>query len=851
MIPTRGFASLALRSGARSPVLASRQPCLLASATARRRVDVGLLRRPASRAWESTSISEEKETGHFSVKPNESLLFFDNIFPIKLSAMLRLPSESDRDLADLLRRFESSSLPILDPIRLVKRAIPEDMSLKVTEIMPRLKDGGAFVKVQHDASISPSEIESTLLQKLEEQPLRPWFSPFRGIKARLVRGSPWLEDLYRFPSHLIKAEFVPTEPGATPAELSEEILYGLFRRYGKIADILPQAWDSKETPRHAQIGFPRMRDAIMARNCLHGFVITEAMGGGKDGTVLRLSYVKRVKAHSILHWLTSHPRIVIPIIAALIAGVSVIIFDPIRKFFIKAHVQHSLRFTESRIYKWFKSQTDSFTFGRRKNMEGLSTVWNHRRDLIDQLQGWLDGSSDTFIVVTGPRGSGKVEMVMDQSLAGRKNVLMIDCRPIVDASGEAGTLRRLAGAVGYRPIFSWANSMSSMIDLAVQSTTGVKAGFSETLESQVNKILHSTATALKEVALSGRSSKDTDAALSEDAFLEAHPERRPVIVIANFLHKTEEKTIVYDKIAEWAASIVQNNVAHVVFLTSDTSYSKPLSKAMPDRVFRSISLGDLDHDVAKNFVISRLEGDQRREAEAEEKEGAKPRARPDLTGLDECIETLGGRLTDLEFLSRRIKAGQSPRQAVNEIVGESATDIVKMFLLAKASDDKKWSTQQAWHLVKALAETPSLRYSQVLLSQTFSSSTTASAADGEAALEALASAELISLKSHQGRPQLIRAGKPLHQAAFAVLVRDRVLRARMDLAALREMATVEARAMAAVEGELALLGGLPRQTSETSGRVTYLLGKLDAGQRRIGELERDMGALKKVLNEEF
>ncbi|KAJ6439635.1 mitochondrial escape protein 2 [Purpureocillium lavendulum] len=815
-----------------------------------------------SRAWESTkaaaaeTTTEEKETGHFSVKHNESLLFFDNLFPIKLSALLRMPADPNRDLAGLLRRFESSSLGIMDPIRLVKSAIPADMSLKVTEIMPRLKDGGAFVKVQHDPSVSASEIESTLLQKLEEHPLKPWFSPFRGIKARLVRGSPWLEDLYRFPSSLVKVEFVPKEPGQTPAELSEEILYSLFRRYGKIADIIPQSWDSKETPRYATIGFPRIRDAIMARNCLHGFIVTDGMGGGKDGTVLRLSYMKRVKAHSIWNWLTSHPRIVIPIVAALIAGISVMIFDPIRKFFVKVHVQHSLRFTESRIYKWFKSQAGGFSFSghKKERMEGLSTVWNHRRDVIEQLQGWLDGSSDTFIVVTGPRGSGKVEMVMDQSLAGRKNVLMIDCRPIVDAGGEAGTLRRLASAVGYRPIFSWANSLSSMVDLAVQSTTGVKAGFSETLESQVNSILHTTAAALKEVALSGRTKKDKDAALSEDAYLEAHPERRPVIVIDNFLHKNDDKAFVYDKIADWAATIVQNNVAHVVFLTSDSAYSKPLSKAMPDRVFRTISLGDLDHNVAKNFVLGRLEEEQRLEEEASEtKEGEqKPRARRNLNGLDECIETLGGRLTDLEFLSRRIKAGQSPQQAVDEIVGESATDIVKMFLLPKTGDeDKKYSMQQAWHIVKSLAEAPSLRYNQVLLSPAFASSTTPSAIDGEAALDALASAELISLKSHQGRPQLIRAGKPLHQAAFAVLVRDRVLKAKLDLAVMTEMSKVEAKSISAVEQELTLLGSLPRQTNETAGRVTYLLGKLDASQRKIAELDREMGVLKKVLNDEF
>lgn len=187
MISMRGCAWR--RSGVRSS-------CLWASATARRRGGLGLTR-PTHRAWKSTSsisedkkeigpfsvkpnesISEEKESGHFYVKPNESILFFDSkkpsvpstspglltttradLFPIKLSAVLRIWSNTDRDLADLLKRFDNSTLGVMDPIRLVKRAIPADIPLKVTEILPRLKDGGAYVKVQHDASVSPSDIE--------------------------------------------------------------------------------------------------------------------------------------------------------------------------------------------------------------------------------------------------------------------------------------------------------------------------------------------------------------------------------------------------------------------------------------------------------------------------------------------------------------------------------------------------------------------------------------------------------------------------------------------------------------------------------------------------------------------
>ena len=47
--------------------------------------------------------------------------------------------------------------------------------------------------------------------------------------------------------------------------------------------------------------------------------------------------------------------------------------------------------------------------------------------------------------------------------------------------------------------------------------------------------------------------------------------------------------------------------------------------------------------------------------------------RRDLGQLDECIDSLGGRLTDLEFLARRIKTGETPQKAVDEMI-ESLAD---------------------------------------------------------------------------------------------------------------------------------------------------------------------------------
>ncbi|CAJ2511072.1 Uu.00g066970.m01.CDS01 [Anthostomella pinea] len=814
-------------------------------------------------AWESTTTTAGVDkSGHIDAAPNESILWFDNLFPLKLSGLMRMPWKSpERDLGELMRRFENSSLGIMDPINMVKRALPKDVPVKVTEILPRLKDGGAFVKFTHPTDMSAKEIEGTVSKVLEEKPVRPFFNPFRGVQAGLVKGVPWLEDLHRFPKQRLRVEFVPKNPGEEAVELSQETLFSLFRRYGKIAEITSQPWDSKVLPKFAYVDFTSVRDAIMARNCLHGFVVTEALGGGKSGTRFRMSYEQKVKTHRYWDWIQNHPRIVIPVLVALLTGLTVVIFDPIRAFFVKAHVSGRYRLRNNRLYRWLRKQTsDIFAFRRHKaEQAGLNEVWTERKDLIDQVQRWLMETAETFIVIQGPRGSGKKELVLDQALKGRSNVLVLDCKPIVEARGESATIKKMAAGVGYRPIFSWANSISSMVDLAVQSTTGVKAGFSETLESQLQKILETTAGALQEIDVSHRHKTDSDASLPVDAYLEAHPEKRAVVVIDNFLHKGDGNAIVYDKIAEWAAALVQSNVAHVIFLTNDSSYSKSLSKALPDRVLRQAALGDLSPEVAKRFILSHIASDNdlaetndSDDSDDSKEKKSESKSLPDLSELDSCIGTLGGRLTDIEFLARRLKTGQPPKQAVAEITEQSASEILKMFLLPgknSGDGDHKWSVEQAWYLVKALASNDSLRYNEVLLSNTFASST--SAPDGESALEGLANTELITVKNHKGRPQKIVVGKPVYQAAFRQLTRDHALAAKMDLAVLTELTKIEGKNIDKAENELSLLGSLPRQPAQASPRVSYLLAKLETAQSKVESYEKEMAVLKKVLGKEY
>jgi hypothetical protein len=198
-----------------------------------------------------------------------------------------------------------------------------------------------------------------------------------------------------------------------------------------------------------------------------------------------------------------------------------------------------------------------------------------------------------------------------------------------------------------------------------------------------------------------------------------------------------------------------------------------------------------------------------------------------------------------------LKTGQTPKRALAEIIEQSASEIMKMYLLTVDKGDRKWSAEQAWYLVKSLAENDDMRYNEVLLSNTFASSLTSSAANGENVLEALSAAELITIKTYNGRPQTIKAGKPVYQAAFKLLTEDTVLKSRLDLAILTELTKIETKSIDKYETELNMLGSLPSQPREVGPRVHYLLTKLAGSQMKVEAWEKEMGILKKVLMDQY
>ena len=426
------------------------------------------------RRWNSSAEAGENKTGHIKTSSTESIVFFNNILPINLQWIFRIPWTLEKVFPRILDRNRTSSISAVNPIQVLEDATKAKgiSGIEVLEVLPRLKEGGAFVKFSHDEATTSEAVSDAVRTYLKENKIRPWWSPVSSVKSHLVLGKPWIEDLFRLPSQRLKVEFLPPQPGAEAAELSPEQLYSFFRPYGKLVDIIAQPSESKVVPRYAYLDFGRKRKAIMAKNCLHGYTVTEAQGGGKLGTVFRLTYEKKARFGWIKDWIFNHPRLMIPVLAALAAGITVSVFDPLRTMTIKAHITRAFHLEDNVIFRWFKSQGEDL-ISKVKALQhhadpgdaGMQVVWDDRKDQIEQIQSWLMETADTFIVVQGPRGSGKKELVLDHALKHKREankVLTLDCKPIQEARGDSSTINAAAGQVGYWPVFSWMNSISGV-----------------------------------------------------------------------------------------------------------------------------------------------------------------------------------------------------------------------------------------------------------------------------------------------------------------------------------------------------------------------------------------------------
>lgn len=156
----------------------------------------------------------------------------------------------------------------------------------------------------------------------------------------------------------------------------------------------------------------------------------------------------------------------------------------------------------------------------------------------------------------------------------------------------------------------------------------------------------------------------------------------------------------------------------------------------------------------------------------------------------------------------------------------------------------KWTQEQAWTLVKILSTNPQVGYNAILLDPLFS--------QNEAPLRELAQAELITISSSpEGRPAVIKPGRPVFSAAFALLVGDKVFNAKMELGRLLFLIGERKKRIEKAEDELAKLKELPpKQIKEIEPRIRYLLKKIQTSQTNIELFESQMAMVKEVLKTE-
>lgn len=767
---------------------------------------------PKESRLENQHVAET--TGEVDTSRHEVLLYYSHLFVPTGKLSKYIPS--------VFRRRSDESL--LDRVR---KYLPPDIPAEVREFIPRSREGGAFVKLHlTDHTLNPEQAGKKLVEYVNENAPSSVLWTMRW-KVFTVKGRPWIEDMKTGFTSTIRVTF-------DGSDVSPEELYAALRQYGRIETIEPPAPSNKDSPRSTIVKFTSFFDAAAARNCANGQII--------QGTKISISFVLSQQKNFIVEFFNSHPRISVPIALALFAGLAFLIFEPIRILSIETKVLGLMNFTDypaiRKTINYIRSWTNYLNVTGSKKKDDEDTIqgsWLELYNLAEELKLMLSEGNNTFMVVYGPKGSGKSKVV-EMALENIKSPqLVIDCEALNKSKTDNDKLGTLSSTLGYHPMFLWANGISRFVDLAAQSLTGQSAGFSETTEQQINRILNTAATSIHRISVRNKP-KD----VNESDYLQRYPEAKPVIIIRGLTSKSD----INKQIVDWAGALVQNNSAQVVFVTHDVSHDKLLARALPDQIFKTITVGDAGVDASLEYVInycktSRELKRKQNETGAEEKSSEeihKTEHAKSVTKMDaKALDALGGRLTDLNSYARRIVAGEEPDHALQQMVHLSALEISQMFL--SPTSNTEWTPEQAWIVIKELATHDRRQWFPILAivnkEPAFSSD------DQMKALVSLEYRELIAVRNIGGRVVGLKAGRPLYHAAFRELVGDTFLCALMDSKVLKYDIQAESDKIKKVETELKDLALLPSRR-ETQSRQDYLANKIYVSQEKINKWEKEL-----------
>ncbi|KAH7927744.1 hypothetical protein BV22DRAFT_257665 [Leucogyrophana mollusca] len=412
----------------------------------------------------------------------EGWLFVDSVFPIRLGVW---------DLRHYVGVFREETL--LSSLE-AQLSTVKTHDFRVLSLEPHPKDGGVFVRFSYGAGNPRNAletIESALRQEtIKQGGLPSWAGLGRG-NLWLVKGHPWREDMNRYASPVIKVAF-------DGPDIQEESLYEIFRPYGRIHNISAPVPVPSGSLRSSDVTFQRVQSATIARNALHGF----RCSAGTSSTRLQTIYQRPLQAHAIRDWSTAHPRIVLPIIFFLLGTLTYTIFDPVRAVSVEGKMLDWFDYREYAVYKWLRTNAlERLSMHSTVSEDATPTedVWKERKDAESAIRSYLSDIPSTVAFVHGPQGSGKSRMLSAIISDTNRKALVIDCAELNKATSDSRLVADLAQQTGYWPIFTFLNSVNSMIDMASMGVIGQKAGFSSSVTEQLKQILEVVGTALKNV----------------------------------------------------------------------------------------------------------------------------------------------------------------------------------------------------------------------------------------------------------------------------------------------------------------------------------------------------------------
>jgi len=688
--------------------------------------------------FESTSIDGKKL--------KENVLWFDNVFPLKVSRFdFRNLFITKRKQIRMMENAKKKLLPA---------AFPSYFELNGIE--PSVKEGGIFVRYSYSGD--KNEIIKAIQENLLEKKPRSIYN-FRRVRMFEVEGVPFVEDVDSiYPSTRILVNF-------KGQALDKETLFRNFRKFGPIVEIKVKKNDDK-----ALVVFKSRRSATSAKVCLNDCII--------DGTKITIQYDNLTVISAISHLCTHHPKIILPVVVGGFIVLGYYVLDPIRIFFVVNKFTGRYTFYKSRRLRrrgrsgWNPAVLVKLLEKTKKNNENKLT--EEQEENLQQIESYLKENPETFILINGPTGSGKSELVQELT-RDINNYITIDCEALAMQPDSSKMLSNFASQIGVFPTIS-TGVISNLFDTLLMNSLGQKNSNTSNTVTKFNEILELLSIAINKI--------NNDIIKKEDKNISIN--NHPVIIIKDYLGKQKSKhQFIYQQLAEWAANITELQAAHVIFVSPNNAALKKLSNNLSTSI-KNIIVSDATPEEALEYVKRRM---------SKEKVDIY-----DTEDLMDALTKIGGRMQDLTTYIQKIKSGLSPRDAFNSMINETVLELRKRGFGEdeEEASKMKWSPIQFWKIAQSLGgEEDEISYDNIRFHDIFNGD--------DSPIRAMEDNELITVIYKDGRPYSIRAYRPLYRSGFKRMMSDSRFSASMCVATSKYLIANETKKIREQEDELSIL----------------------------------------------